>query len=190
MNNTIKISIIKLLTTVFIILISINQCIAQENTVGLIQNNPRKSYYGYTLFAPNRSTSTYLIDNVGRLINQWDSDYNPGLSAYLLEDGNLLRSAAVPDPSEAAQQTGGFQKFDWDNNLVWQFYYGTQHHDIEPLLNGNVLMVVNDRKNQNAAIQAGRDPSLITGNNIRSLSIIEVRQTGHNTGEIVWQWNA
>jgi hypothetical protein len=184
-----KISFIKSFATVFIMLIFIDQCIAQENTVGLILNNPRNSYYGYTLFAPNRTTSTYLIDNSGRLVNQWDSDYVPGLSAFLLEDGNLLRSAAVPDPSGAAQQTGGFQKFDWDNTLVWQFYYGTQHHDIEPLPNGNVLMVVNDRKNQNAAIKAGRDPDFI-GNNIRSLSIVEVKQTGLNTGEIVWQWNA
>ena len=28
----------------------------------------------------------------GRLVNEWESDYVPGLSVYLLEDGHLLRS--------------------------------------------------------------------------------------------------
>lgn len=51
-------------------------------------------------------------------------------------------------------------------------------------------MVVTDRKNQNVAVQAGRDTFLIDDNNIRSLSIIEVKQTGLETGEIAWQWNA
>ena len=48
--------------------------------------------------------------------------------------------------------------------------------------NGNVLMVVTDRKNQNIAVQAGRDSSLIVDGNIRSLSIIEVKQTGLENG--------
>ena len=43
------------------------------------------------------------------------------------------------------------------------------------LCNGNVLLVTNDRKPKNTAIQAGRDTNLITGTNIRSLTIIEVK---------------
>lgn len=180
--------IIKTFTLVFIILIFINQGMAQ-NTIGLIMNDAAQSYNGYTLFAPNTSKVTYLIDNEGRLVNKWESDFVPGLSAYLLEDGHLLRSAALQSEDPNVTRTGGFQKFEWDGTLVWNYYHGTQHHDIEPLPNGNVLMVVNDRKNKNAAIQAGRDPDFI-GDNIRSLSIVEIKQTGFNTGEIVWQWNA
>ena len=159
-----------------------------KNTVGLIMNDTTQSYNGYTLFAPNTSKTTYLIDNDGKLVHQWESKYVPALSAYLLEDGTLLRSAKVEDPS--ATTTGGFQKIDWDGNIIWEYYYGTQHHDIEPLPNGNVLLVTNDRKPKNTAIQAGRDTNLITGTNIRSLSIIEVEQTSDSTGNIVWQWDA
>jgi len=172
---------------VILLLVSISFA---DNTVGLIQYDDIQSYTGYTLFAPNTTTTTYLIDINGNLVNQWESEYVAGLSAYLIEDGALLRSAKVEDPAGVQTTAGGFQKFDWDGILIWQYYYGTQHHDIEPLSNGNVLLVTNDRKTKNEAIDAGRDPNFIDGNNIRSLSIIEVEQTGLETGNIVWQWNA
>ncbi len=178
----------KILQVILLIFIILNILIADDPTVGLIQNDPAKSYNGYTLFAPNTTKTTYLIDIEGNLVNQWESEYGPGLSVYLLEDGTLLRSGKIEELG--SNPTGGFQKFNWDGELIWQFYYGTQHHDIEPMPNGNVLMVVNDRQTRDAAIQAGRDPALITGNNIRSLSILEISQTGPETGAIVWQWNA
>jgi len=182
--------IIKTFTIVFIILIFINHGMA-ENTVGLIMNDTTQSYNGYTLFTPNVSTATYLIDNNGNLVNQWDSEYVPALSAYLLDDGSLLRSAKVEHPTDPTNNpTGGFQKFDWDGDLIWEFYYGSQHHDIEPMPNGNVLLVTNDRKPKNIAIQAGRDTNLIDGNNIRALSILEIEYTGPTTGNIFWRWDA
>lgn len=178
----------KVILLIFIIL---NILIADDPTVGLIQNDPAKSYNGYTLFAPNTTKTTYLIDIEGNLVNQWESEYGPGLSAYLLEDGTLLRSGKIEEIG--SNPKGGFQKFNWEGELIWQFYYGTQHHDIEPMPNGNVLMVVNDRQTRDAAVQAGRDPNLISGGNqwrLRSLSILEIAQTGPETGTVVWQWNA
>ncbi|MFC1536033.1 aryl-sulfate sulfotransferase [Candidatus Neomarinimicrobiota bacterium] len=180
--------IINTFTIIFIILISNNQGMSQ-NTVGLILNDAQ-SYNGYTLFAPNLAKITYLIDNDGNLVHQWESNFIPGMSAYLLEDGHLLRAAANLDPTGNSARTGGFQKFDWDGTLVWDYYIGTQHHDIEPLPNGNVLLVLNDRKTEAAAIQAGRDPDLIDEGNIRSLSIVELEQTDLETADVVWRWNA
>ncbi len=181
----------KIPQVILLIFIILNILIADDPTVGLISHDDTRSYNGYTLFAPNTTKFTYLIDNEGKLVHQWESEYGPGLSAYLLEDGTLLRSGKIEDTG--SNRTGGFQLFDWDNTLLWQFYYGTQHHDIEPMPNGNVLMVVNDPKNENTAIQAGRDPNLISGGNqwrLRSLSILEIAQTGPETGAVVWQWNA
>ncbi|MFC1527169.1 aryl-sulfate sulfotransferase [Candidatus Neomarinimicrobiota bacterium] len=182
--------IIKTFSIIVIILISNSQVMSQ-NTVGLIMNDKSQSFDGYTLFAPNLAKFTYLIDNDGNLVHQWESDFIPGMSVYLLEDGNLLRAAAIKNPNN--NRTGGFELFDWDNKLLWQFYHGTQHHDIEYLPeSGNVLMVVNDPRNKNLAIQAGRDPDLIDDdvNIIRSTSILEIKKTGDDTGDIVWQWNA
>jgi hypothetical protein len=185
--NSISTKIFKIILFSVIIF---NVLAADDPTVGLILNDATQSYNGYTLFAPNLAKVTYLIDNEGGLVHQWASDFIPGVSAYLLDDGNLLRTAKISDPTGGSNLKGGFELFDWDGNLVWSFYYGTQHHDIEYLPNGNVLMVTNDRKVTNVAIQAGRDSNLLVDGNIRSLSIIEVQKTGDETGDIVWRWNA
>ena len=70
---------------------------AQDRTVGLFLNDS-DSYDGYTLFAPLASTKTYIIDNEGRLIHIWEGTHRPGMSAYLLENGNLLRTAVINNP--------------------------------------------------------------------------------------------
>ena len=55
------------------------------------------------------------------------------------------------------------EEYDWDGNLVWQFDYSasqyTQHHDIKPLPNGNILMLVVEKKTYEEAIVAGFNPS-------------------------------
>jgi hypothetical protein len=69
---------------------------------------------------------------------------------YLLENGHLLRTARVsntpPNFAGAAGRGGRVEEYDWDGNLIWAFeYVGTTyltHHDIEPLPNGNLLMIV------------------------------------------------
>src|SRR5215471_9939407 len=59
--------------------------------LGLNLNNAEKTCQGYTLMAPANTTTTYLIDMEGRVVKTWQSDCKPGHSAYLLENGNLLR---------------------------------------------------------------------------------------------------
>ncbi len=75
-------------------------------TVGLLVCLP-DAYNGYTFFAPIRSTTTYLIDIHGRLVHEWDSDHQPGNSAYLLENGNLLRTGNVSAGFGDAFRGGG-----------------------------------------------------------------------------------
>ena len=66
--------------------------IGQSNTVGLILNSTNASP-GYTLFSTLLYTNTYLIDNDGQLVHVWRSQYVPGNSQYLRENGNLVRTA-------------------------------------------------------------------------------------------------
>jgi len=99
-----------------------------------------------------------------------------------------LRSAAVE--SEASPLTGGFQRFSWEGDLLWEFYMGPQHHDIEPLPNGNVLVIKNDLRSAVVAKDAGRDPDLLDNPNLRSLSILEIQQAGLDSGVVVWEWHA
>ena len=47
------------------------------------------AFPGYTLVAPMDKTITYLINNQGESVHEWQSGYTPGNAAYLLEDGSL-----------------------------------------------------------------------------------------------------
>ena len=104
---------------------------------------------GYTLFAPIRSTTTYLVDVGGRVVHSWESDHRPGLSVYLLEDGRLLRTintSAENNSLRGGGAAGGIEILDWDSSVLWRYSYNTDdyrsHHDVEYLPNGNILMYV------------------------------------------------
>lgn len=163
-------------------------------TVGLIYCTDDATD-GYTLFAPITSNTTYLIDIHGRQVHTWDSSHRPGQSAYLLEDGSLLRSVNTGggSPFNGGGLAGGFELRDWNSDLTWDFEYcGSQycsHHDIEMLPNGNVLIIAWQLKTSGEAIAAGRNPSLITQGELWPDSIIEVEQDGTNGGNVVWEWH-
>ena len=63
---------------------------------GLWINKPT-AQPGYILFSPLSSGTTYLIDNAGQVVHTWESDFAPGCSAYLLDNGHLLRPAREPE---------------------------------------------------------------------------------------------
>ena len=162
--------------------------------LGLLVNEPN-ACKGYTLLAPSNSTTTYLIDMEGRVVNSWKSDCNPGLSAYLLPNGHLLRTGAVKNPPFIGGGTGGrIQEFDWDGKLVWDYTHVTDsvlpNHDVCPLPNGNVLMIVWEKKTSKDAVAAGRRPETVGGSFMLSGAILEIQPTGKTTGKVVWEWHA
>lgn len=165
--------------------------VAQTPTIGLLQNS-ESSLNGYTFFMPP-GTKSYLVDNCGNIVNEWESTFFAGLSGYILENGNLLRTKRVSSNVFAGGGSGGgFQLFDWDNNLLWDYTYASgsyhQHHDVAYLPNGNVLVLAWFRIEEQDAIEAGRNPVGINGQ-IWVTQIVEVEQTGPTTGNIVWEWN-
>ena len=111
---------------------------AQTTTVGVFTNG-ESSFDGYTLLAPMPGFETFLINNCGEVVNQWTSDYRVGLSAYLLDDGSLLRTGQLSsqaDPAFSGGGTGGrVERFSWDGELVWAIDWADEtkhhHHDIE-----------------------------------------------------------
>ena len=157
-----------------------------QQTIGLFQNDSL-AVNGYTLWTPNKST--YLIDNCGLLVNKWDSEYNAGLAAYLLENGNLLRPAKIEGNFSNGGTGGRLEEFDWDGNLVWTYDVATetyqQHHDIEPMPNGNVLVIAWELKTAEEASEAGA----INPVTYWSEMIVEIKKEGANAGAIVWEWH-
>jgi len=159
----------------------------------LKKNTPddTRAFNGNILFAPQASTTTYLIDNNGNVKHTWVSSYLPGQSVYMLENGNLLRTAKIVTvwPGGAG---GGLQELTWNGNIIWDFtYYNDNHlshHDIEILPNGNILMIAWEYKTPAQAIAAGRNPNNI-GSTFMVDHIIEVKKTGPTSGDIVWEWH-
>ena len=162
-----------------------------QNTVGTISITDGV-HKGYTLFSTHKKS--FLINNCGQLIKEWTSSYIPGNSVYLLPNGNLLRTGK--DESNTSFNFGGsggiVEIFDWDGNLLWQYKYSTenyrQHHDVYPMPNGNVLILAATVMTNEEAVQAGRNPSITSGN-LFNEQIIEVTPIGNSDANIVWEWN-
>ena len=168
-------------------------------TVGLFINQKDKVYNGYTLFAPKQNTMTYLINNEGRLIHEWNaSQYAPGQSVYLLENGNLLRSCMTKGKLSSGGGEGGrIEEYDWNDNLVWELDFSTdtymQHHDIRRLPNGNILMLVVEKKTYAECLTAGFNPAKfqteISTKGMLPDCVVEIQPIKPKGGTIVWEWH-
>ena len=173
-------------------------------TVGTIQCNDNITE-GYTLFSPMPTSTSYLIDNEGRLVHNWTSPggHRPGMSAYLLDDGSLLRTANIAQTAVGNFSGGGtagkVERISWEGELLWSFEYSStqyiSHHDIEPMPNGNVLMIAWESKNDSESAQAGRNPAIASdapggSNGVWPDKIVEIQPNGTTGGDVVWSWHA
>ncbi len=181
-------------------------CDAQRDnwTIGLVYCSGEASE-GFTLFSPIPSNTTYLIDHFGREVHRWSSpgEHRPALSAYLLPDGDLLRTANIASTAVGNFSGGGtggkVERIAWDGTLEWSWEYSStlhiSHHDIEPMPNGNLLMIAWEERTEEEALQAGRNPAIASDspggqNNVWPDHIIEVKPVGSDDAEIVWRWHA
>ncbi len=163
---------------------------AESTTIGLLRNDT-DAFVGYTLFQPDYARRIYLIDNKGRRVHYWYSPYPAGKSNYLLEDGSLLRAGYLGNHHFEVGGAGGrISRLAWEGNLTWAYVYSSdshcQHHDIEPLPNGNVLFIAWEKKTRDEAIAAGRDPDRIWNNEVWPDHVVEVNPTDDS---IVWKWH-
>ncbi|MFD2567695.1 aryl-sulfate sulfotransferase [Pseudotenacibaculum haliotis] len=162
-----------------------------QNTVGTISVTP-DAYDGLTLFSVN--TKTFLINNCGQVVNEWNSSHLPGHSVYILPNGNLIRAGRKDTSTISFGGVGGIiEMFDWDGNLLWEFDYSTDqhrlHHDIFPMPNGNILVLAATRIGNANAVQAGRDPNFLVDGDLFNERILEIEPVGTNQFNIVWEWN-
>jgi len=171
--------------------------LSAQNTVGLLSYQPWESYDGYNLIYPHNQANVYLLDNCGEIVHRWDDEPNfrPGNTAYITEEGNLIKTKRPSDISAFNIWAGGggqiLEMRDWDNNLMWDFDISSEtqqpHHDIEVLPNGNVLMIVWELISFDEAVALGRDSSLLDGNEMWPDKVIEYSP---DMDAIVWEWRA
>lgn len=165
--------------------------------IGGVQLNDGESAEGYVLFAPAGLTGTYLIDKDGQVINAWDSDYAPAQTAYLLEDGRLVRTGRRGTGQELSRVV---EIFNWEGDVEWTFSFeGTPydpHHDIEPMANGNVLVIAGEQVPMEEAVAMGYDSSVVPAREgeedeqVSSIRLDAILEISPETNEIVWSWHS
>ena len=158
-----------------------------QQTVGLFSNQ-NTAYNGYTLINSFGSKTTYLIDNCGTIVYEWNSNYGPAAAVYLLEDGNLLRTNRLDSTTFSfGGSGGGIEILDSNSNVIWQYEVNSDstlsHHDLEVLPNGNILILAIEFI---SAQEADDNGSEVTADRYSEM-ILEVNPI---TDQIVWEWHA
>jgi hypothetical protein len=164
----------------------------QQKPKGLVTSSPSASP-GYTLYSPLELQRTYLIDMDGKTVHSWKTSTRPGLSQYLLPNGDLARAGNLELQNVWADGRGAggrVEELDWQGNVVWRLDYANedhiQHHDIAPLPNGDVLLLAWERKTAAEALAAGRSPKLLADGELWPDTVVQYRPS---TGQVVWEWH-
>ena len=157
---------------------------------------------GLSLFTPGGGgvgqavTSTLLIDNNNNIINSWTHNRGPASMPYLLPDSSIIYPYKVQQPTMANGGVGGgIQKISWDGTILWDYMFSNEnyqhHHDIEPMSNGNILLIAWERKTIEDAYAMGRIEGTINNplNEMWSEAIFEIQPIDYNNYEIVWEWH-
>lgn len=192
----------KFLSLLTLVLFFVNSSFSQgysQKTYGLKKKLPGNDENGYILFSPMNCDTTYLINKCGQKVHQWKTLTPPSLSSYLTEEGHLIKTGVHSDTSffTAGGKGGYIEEYDWFGKLLWSYEIFndslTQHHDIEIMPNGNILVLAWHHISKTEAIALGRKAENFQtgagGDELWGERIIELRPIGLDSAEIVWQWD-
>jgi len=193
-----------MIKSIFLVIVAVCLCIcsatnllAQTNTVGTLFLDKQNASNGYTLIYPESQNVVYLIDNCGQWVHRWigKETQGPGKEVYLLEDGNLLRTNTQAGVYENTFGTGGaggiVELISWDNEDIWSYIAADslirQHHDVEYMPNGNVLLILWERQSEERIIASGFDT---LSNNQSELWPDKIIEIDPSNDSIVWEWKS
>ncbi len=151
------------------------------------------AFEGFTLFAPLRSGTVFLIDMQGVVVHRWEQGLPP-ISADLLDDGRLVVTSRIDDtPVFFGGGLGGrIRELSWDGQVLWEYVLTDAaralHHDIERLPNGNYLANVWQHHSVEQASALGRDPAGVGESGWWPDAVIEIEPQRPSGGKIVWEW--
>jgi len=168
---------------------------------------------GYTLFTPQNgggggnNIRTRLLDNDFNEIHDWAHTNGPASMAYLVsgdtygfdgygfENSILIYPYRVSNPTmESGGVGGGVEIYNWEGESLWSFEVSDNnyqhHHDIQPLPNGNILMIAWERFYSSTWSEMGRTDVDNSLNQMWGTAILEVQPNLiDGTAEIVWEWH-
>jgi len=158
--------------------------------------NEEAAFAGYTLFEPLNSHSIYLIDMDGTVVHEWLTETAPGAFVYLQDDGTLLRGAR--DDTNPRFNGGGIggsiQRLAPDGKVLWSWKLAEEdrhlHHDLEPLPNGNLLVIHWERIPEDEAVYFGRDAGQVGRVGLWPDAVLEIQPVPPDGAKVVWEWHA
>ncbi|WP_233215073.1 aryl-sulfate sulfotransferase [Rhodopirellula bahusiensis] len=180
---------------------------------------PDELYQGYLFWHQADELATdvvnyaMLLDAEGSVAHRWDTDLNGGgHTSYLLKSGGLLRTG-IRDRSFTSGQpvaaTDTLQITDTTGKAIWELsasdidFNGnniTFHHDMLPMPNGNILVLIYEEISPKDAAAAGWSAG--RGKTVWSDGVLEIKPNleqksfndkpeddgASNSHEVVWYW--
>jgi len=184
MNHIKYIKIVMLITVALLTATIFNSVALTQNLKNQISPLPVDNPEGHFLYTPWHSTTTYLINETGAVNHTWQSTYYPLYDSYMGDNGSIYLAID--------SGRGGFQKIDYNSTVLWEYHYTRDSsyatHDIVPLPNGDIIIIMQEIKSRAQAIEAGRDPNNV-GTQFYPNMLLQVHQTGPDSGDIVWEWH-
>ncbi|MFO7638829.1 MAG: aryl-sulfate sulfotransferase [bacterium] len=146
-----------------------------------------QAFDGLTLYNSLYSRTTRLVANDGQTVNSWTCATNIAYMPYLMPDSTLWRPGVYSGASMRGGVYGGLiERYNWDGDIIQNFLWSgpnhQQHHDIEPMPNGNVLVLAWERKTQTEARAMGR---VNISSEMWPETIIEYDP---DADSVVWEW--
>ena len=173
--------------------------------MSLAVSSSQDVFEGYTLFTPQigfgDNSSSKLMDNDFNIIQSWEHSNGPASMPYLIpgdepgfENTFLIYPYRVSNPTMESGGVGGaVQCLTWDDELVWEHVISNtdfqHHHDVEPLPNGNVLMIAWEKKTATEGFAMGREEIDNPLNQMWSTVFFEIQPDGNGGAEVVWEWH-
>ena len=140
---------------------------------------------GYTLYESRFSSSAVLIDNCGRIVNEWNqvaATHHP----KLLPNGNIVYIQSF---------NRNIIEKDWDDNIINNLSINSDDirldYEVIVMGNGNYLCLArkNFSKTEFEALGFNYGNPINTTGVGRPSQVDMVVEIDRNTGDIVWQWN-
>lgn len=157
---------------------------------------------GLTIFTPQLSggpggggsTTTYLKDASGETVHSWNHSRGAASMPYLLPDSSIIYPYRIQSPTMVNGGVGGgIQHISWNGEILWDYIVADDtyqhHHDVQPLPNGNVLVIAWERKTASEAYEIGRESINNPLNEFWCEAILELEPVGSDDANIVWEWH-
>ncbi len=156
---------------------------------------------GLTIYTPQSSggpgggsTTTYLKNEDGETVHTWNHARGAASMPYLLPDSSIIYPFRVQSPTMVNGGVGGgIQRISWGGEILWEYEVSDDtyqhHHDIQPLPNGNILVIAWERKTGAEAIALGRQSINNPLNEFWCEAILELEPIGTDEVNMVWEWH-